>query len=90
MDKLSASSLKGTSGLEHNCSNVMILVPDGRKKEISQKSEKIITIIQPKNRYGRHDRIKMSFLGSCGLFAEYIETRGRKKKEPEEVADESV
>lgn len=90
MDKLSASSLKGTSGLEHNCSNVMILVPDGRKKEISQKSEKIITIIQPKNRYGRNDRIKMSFLGSCGLFAEYIETRGRKKKEPEEVADESV
>lgn len=88
MEKLSGSSLKGTSGLEHNCSNIMILVPDERKKDTLQKSEKLITIVQPKTRYGSNEKIKLNFYGSCGLFTEYVETRGRKKKENTELDDE--
>lgn len=80
LDKISASSLKGTSGLEHQCSNVMILVPDLR---LADKDQKVVTVIQPKNRYGLNQAIKLNFLGSCGLFTEFVETRGRKKKEDE-------
>ncbi|WP_270458967.1 DnaB-like helicase C-terminal domain-containing protein [Faecalitalea cylindroides] len=80
LDKISASSLKGTSGLEHQCSNVMIIVPDLRQ---SDKDQKVVSIIQPKNRYGLNQAIKLNFQGSCGLFTEFVETRGRKKKEDE-------
>lgn len=77
IDKLSASSLKGTSGLEHHASGVMILVPDNVKSGESRQ----ISIIQPKNRYGKNESMKFNFLGACGLFCEFVETRGRKKKE---------
>ena len=76
IDKLSASSLKGKSGLEHHASGVMILVPDNVKSGESRQ----ISIIQPKNRYGKNESMKFNFLGACGLFCEFVETRGRKKK----------
>lgn len=77
VDKLSASSLKGTSGLEHHASGVMILVPDN----VMSGESKRITLIQPKNRYGKNESMKFNFLGTCGLFTQHVETRGRKKKE---------
>lgn len=80
LDKISASSLKGTSGLEHHCSNVMIIIPESNRLA---KDHKVISIIQPKNRFGTNQQFKLNFWGSCGLFTEFMETRGRKKKEDE-------
>lgn len=80
-NKLSANSLKGTSGLEHHSTNVMIIVPEGRTRTVDGQEENLIRIIQPKSRYGANNSILMYFRGGNNLFFDYIENRGRKKKE---------
>lgn len=80
-NKLSANSLKGTSGLEHHSTNVIIIVPEGRTRIIDGQEEKLVRLIQPKSRYGANNSILMYFRGGNNLFFDYIENRGRKKKE---------
>lgn len=80
-NKLSANSLKGTSGLEHHSTNVIIIVPEGRTRIIDGQEEKLVRLIQPKSRYGANNSVLMYFRGGNNLFFDYIENRGRKKKE---------
>ena len=80
-NKLSANSLKGTSGLEHHSTNVIIIVPEGRTRIIDGQEEKLVRLIQPKSRYGANNSILLYFRGGNNLFFDYIENRGRKKKE---------
>lgn len=81
IDLLSGNSLKGNSGLEHNATNILIIAPEGKTRIEDGEEEKMVIIAQPKSRYGFNESIKMWFRGSCGLFTDFNETRGRKKKE---------
>ena len=83
--KISSNSLKGTSGLEHHASEVLIIVPDGSTREFEGVPSKFVTIIHPKSRFGSNDSIKMLFRGQDNIFVDYKETRGRKKKEEDEI-----
>lgn len=83
--KISSNSLKGTSGLEHHASEVLIIVPDGSKRDFEGVPSKFVTIIHPKSRFGSNDSIKMLFRGQDNLFVDYNETRGRKKKVEDEI-----
>lgn len=83
--KISSNSLKGTSGLEHHASEVMIIVPDGSTRDFEGIPSKFVTIIHPKSRFGSNDSIKMLFRGQDNMFVDYKETRGRKKKVGDEI-----
>lgn len=83
--KISSNSLKGTSGLEHHASEVLIIVPDGSTRDFEGVPSKFVTIIHPKSRFGCNDSIKMLFRGQDNIFVDYKETRGRKKKEEDEI-----
>lgn len=83
--KISSNSLKGTSGLEHHASEVLIIVPDGSTRDFEGVPSKFVTIIHPKSRFGSNDSIKMLFRGQDNIFVDYKETRGRKKKEEDEI-----
>lgn len=87
--KISSNSLKGTSGLEHHASEVLIIVPDGSTREFEGVPSKFVTIIHPKSRFGCNDSIKMLFRGQDNIFVDYNETRGRKKKIEEVDNDET-
>lgn len=87
--KISSNSLKGTSGLEHHASEVLIIVPDGSTREFESVPSKFVTIIHPKSRFGCNDSIKMLFRGQDNIFVDYNETRGRKKKIEEVDNDET-
>lgn len=83
--KISSNSLKGTSGLEHHASEVLIIVPDGSTRDFEGVPSKFVTIIHPKSRFGCNDSIKMLFRGQDNIFVDYNETRGRKKKVEDEI-----
>lgn len=83
--KISSNSLKGTSGLEHHASEVLIIVPDGSTREFEGVPSKFVTIIHPKSRFGCNDSIKMLFRGQDNIYVDYNETRGRKKKVEDEI-----
>lgn len=83
--KISSNSLKGTSGLEHHASEVLIIVPDGSTREFEGVPSKFVTIIHPKSRFGCNDSIKMLFRGQDNIYVDYNETRGRKKKVEEQI-----
>lgn len=87
--KISSNSLKGTSGLEHHASEVLIIVPDGSTRDFEGVPSKFVTIIHPKSRFGCNDSIKMLFRGQDNIYVDYNETRGRKKKVEEVDNDES-
>lgn len=79
--KISANSLKGSSGLEHHSSSVMVIVPSNKMIEKDGQRVKLVNLIQPKSRYCENTMLKMLFNGANNIFLDYIETRGRKKKE---------
>lgn len=83
--KISSNSLKGTSGLEHHASEVLIIVPDGSTREFEGVPSKFVTIIHPKSRFGCNDSIKMLFRGQDNIYVDYNETRGRKKKVEDQI-----
>lgn len=87
--KISSNSLKGTSGLEHHASEVLIIVPDGSTRDFEGVPSKFVMIIHPKSRFGCNDSIKMLFRGQDNIYVDYNETRGRKKKVEEVDNDES-
>ena len=79
--KISANSLKGSSGLEHHASSVIVIVPSNKIVEKDDQRVKLVNLIQPKSRYSENTMLKMLFNGANNIFLDYIETRGRKKKE---------
>lgn len=79
--KISANSLRGTSGLEHNSSAVIILIPEESTKDIAGVNFKMLRIVLCKSRYSPNDNIKVWFSGATNLLIDFIETRGRKKED---------
>lgn len=79
--KISANSLRGTSGLEHNSSAVIILIPEESTKDIDGMNFKMLRIVLCKSRYSPNNNIKVWFSGATNLLIDFVETRGRKKED---------
>lgn len=82
-NKITALSLKGTSGLLHQSSAVMVITKDGKESAIQGHKAMRITITLKKSRYSSLTCIKMNWFPSLNVFTDYVETRGRKANKGE-------
>ncbi|MEE0779364.1 MAG: DnaB-like helicase C-terminal domain-containing protein [Massilimicrobiota sp.] len=67
--KLSGNSLRGTSGLEHQSTSILFIVPLDQEKMIDGHKAKLVEIFIAKNRYGESGKsIKMWHIGALNIF----------------------
>lgn len=89
--KLSGNSLRGTSGLEHNSSAILILAPEQGDRQMLGRNLRKIKIVVAKNRYGALTECDFWFDGATNLFLDCESPkRGRPKKIDDKLEKEEV
>ena len=83
--KLGGNSLKGTSSLEHQSSNILILTPLEERKTMYGYDARRIKITQPKSRYGSQDSCECWFIGQLNIFIDCYESNTQKTNETSKV-----
>ena len=69
--KLSGNSLRGTSGLEHQSTGILFIVPLDQERIIYGYKAKLVEIFISKNRYGESGKsLKMWHIGALNIFVD--------------------
>ena len=68
VSKLSSASLRGSSNLEQQCSDILILSKDKEKTERFGRSINKMAVKSAKGRYGSEDTFLIGFDGCSGFF----------------------
>ena len=82
-NKITAHSLKGTSGLLHQSSSVLVITKDGKKSMEQGHDTMIVTISLKKSRYSTLNQIKLYWYPALNLFIDHKETKDQKTSKEE-------